>query len=99
MHATPVADGTGAPAVADGSGFNAPAAPAMADDAGADAAKRDRCVPILPSLTGACGADHVAQVDDYQQLPASETICTSDAETARRCISRRLRSDGEGPAR
>ena len=41
-----------AAAVADGSGFNAQAAPAAADDAGANAAENERCVPILPNLTG-----------------------------------------------
>jgi hypothetical protein len=88
MHAAPVADG---------SGFNAPAAPA-ADNAGANVAENDRCVPILPNLTGMGRAASVAQVDGCQQVPASETICTSGAETARRCISRQARSDGDGPA-
>jgi len=107
-----VAAGTGAPAVADGSGlkaqtppaatdgsgFNAPAAPAVADDAGADAAESERSVPILPNLTGKSRAASAAQVDGCQQLTASDTICTSGAETARRCIDRQLQSAGEGPA-
>ena len=88
MHAAPVADG---------SGFNAPAAPA-ADNAGANVAENDRCVPILPKLTGTNGADHVAQVEDCHQRPATDANCTNGAETARRCISRQARSDGEGPA-
>jgi hypothetical protein len=89
MHAAPVADG---------SGFNAQTPPAVADDAGADAAENERCVPTLPKLTGTCGTDYVAQVEGCQQLPASGTICTSGAETERRCISRLVRSDGDGPA-
>jgi hypothetical protein len=84
--------------VADGCGSDAQASPAVADDAGADAAESERSVPILPKLTGTCGADHVAQVEGCQQLPASDTVCTSGTETARRCISRQLRSDREGPA-
>ena len=47
-------------AVADGSGLNARAAPAVADDAGANAAENDRCVPILPNLTGMNGSGAVA---------------------------------------
>jgi len=84
--------------VADGSGLNAQAPPATADDAGANAAENDRCVPILPKLTGTNGADHVAQVEDCHQRPATDANCTNGAETARRCISRQARSDGEGPA-
>jgi hypothetical protein len=88
-----------APAVADGSGFNARAAPAVADDAGANAAENDRSVPTLPKLTGTNAADRRAQVDGCQQLPATGAICTSGAETARRCISRRLRSAGGRPCK
>jgi len=40
-----------AASVADGSGFNVQAAPAVADDAG-DATESERCVPTLPNLTG-----------------------------------------------
>jgi len=91
-----VADATGATTVADGSGSNAQALPAVADDAAADAAESERSAPILPNLTGMSRAVSVAQVEGCQQLPASDTICTSGAETARRCISRQLRSGGEG---
>jgi len=48
-----------AASVADGSGLNARAAPAVADDAG-DATESERCVPTLPNLTGTGRAASVA---------------------------------------